>query len=200
MENIGNTYRNYGKYHYDRYYIAETNTEVSRQECFASTSEPATDNPYKQRWFYAPACEQPQGNYIGGYVIRLERSAEGERLYRMNIRELWSKEKKTQRKATKGYLLPLSLELFAEEGFDIPVTELLDVTVSDKLMLEALREFLGGEMWSLTEALLFGMSLKEYADEQCTVYSFSSSAMYHRLYRKMPALREQIKKFLKNWQ
>ena len=66
---------------YDRYSIMHADGRdepVSREKCFARAETPTADNPFVQRWWASPEGKD------GGYIIRLPRNAEGERLYHQN--------------------------------------------------------------------------------------------------------------------
>ena len=72
-----------------RYHVLsedDTQTKVSRAECLAPAEK--TDNPYQQRWFV---------DEESGLVIRLPRSAKGEKLARDNMRDIWREAKYQER-------------------------------------------------------------------------------------------------------
>ena len=51
--------------------------------------EPTAENPYKQRWYFDPE---------GGYIIRLLRNEQGEKLYRDNATSIRKEERHYARK------------------------------------------------------------------------------------------------------
>lgn len=70
--------KNYLAKHYNHYYIQTIDgqtVETTRLECIAPGENPTAENPYKQRWFY---------DFEAGYIIRLLRNEQGEKLYRDN--------------------------------------------------------------------------------------------------------------------
>lgn len=84
--------KNYLAKHYEHFYIQTTNeqtVETTRAECIAPGEAPTADNSYKQRWFY---------DFEAGYIIRLLRNEQGEKLYRDNEASLKKEERYQFRK------------------------------------------------------------------------------------------------------
>jgi hypothetical protein len=72
-----------------RYYILfedDAQTKVSRAECLALAEK--SDSPYQQRWFV---------DEESGLVIRLPRTAKGDKLARDNMRDIWREAKYQER-------------------------------------------------------------------------------------------------------
>ncbi|GHV05315.1 hypothetical protein FACS1894217_01980 [Clostridia bacterium] len=65
----------------------EQHTSVTRAECLSRTDEP--DNPFPQRWFV---------DEESGLVVRLPRTAKGEKFARDNMRSVWREDKQQERK------------------------------------------------------------------------------------------------------
>lgn len=79
--------RYYQKLYYKHFYAQNEKGQyipVSKKVCFAPAEASDADNPYKQRWFYDPEA---------GYVVRLARTLEGDKLGRRNAADLRSAER-----------------------------------------------------------------------------------------------------------
>lgn len=88
----GNIMKNFLSKHYKHYYLLTNDNqsvETTRAECIAPGKEPTVDNPYKQRWY----CD-----IEAGYIIRLLRNEQGEKLYRDNGASLKKEERYQFRK------------------------------------------------------------------------------------------------------
>lgn len=80
--------KNYLREHYEYYYIQTSDgetVETTRVECIAPGETETADSPYKQRWLY---------DTDAGYIIRLTRNEQGERLYRENATYIKREERK----------------------------------------------------------------------------------------------------------
>jgi DNA-directed RNA polymerase specialized sigma24 family protein len=63
-----------------------TKTKVTRAECLAPAAK--SDSPFPQRWFV---------DEESGLVVRLPRTAEGDKIARDNMRDIWREQKRTKR-------------------------------------------------------------------------------------------------------
>jgi len=126
---------NYQKFHYRHYYVQDANgecREVTRKECFAKPEEPTATLPFKQRWLY---------DLEAGYACRLERSRQGEDLYRMNATSLKREERQQERRA-KMADLDKTYEGDSEDNLDsrFEIADSFDLAsyVADKFLFEEL--------------------------------------------------------------
>lgn len=88
--------KNYQKLYFKHYHImlpdGET-IECTRKDCFASPEEPATGNPFIQRWYYSSDHEM---------AIRLPRNTMGDEIHRSNAADLKMQERWMQRSIDRG--------------------------------------------------------------------------------------------------
>ena len=130
--------------------------------------------------------------YIDGEKIPVT-----EEVYRTYKRPIWREHKRQERERENG-ITPLSLERFAEDGYDIPSSDaLVDEIVADKLLLDMLMSALDkltAEERGLINALYYTdeQTMREYARRNNT----NHTNIIRRHNRIIEKLRSILKKYL----
>jgi hypothetical protein len=210
MKNTNKGYLNYAKYHYNYYMeksVDGTLRVITREECFSHVDDTASVAQFPQRYIFDPDfIENPKGNYVGGHVIKLPRTAEGEEEYKTNIRKLWARTQKNFRLTKDGFLSPASYDELCETG-GIPemadTTSLADV-VGDKLFAESLHAKLNAidaELNVVLDALMLDMTMRDLARLlSANEADKSLETISRRLYRKHEKLKKLVREFLNDYE
>jgi len=82
------------KFNFTSYYVHDSETPVSREECFTPGELPTADNSFRQRWYYLlPENWFYNRGEKGGYAYRLPQNELGEKLGKLNQAELKREER-----------------------------------------------------------------------------------------------------------
>ena len=95
----------------------------------------------------------------------------------------------------------VSLDLLANDGYDIADTLDGVTKLESAALLEVLRRSLGDEEFGLVEALMSGHSLRSYVSELAeTMHGIREGTLYQRLYRLKPRALAKAEAVLNAWQ